>query len=82
MICGSEATTAGVESEQTYWRMRNVKYAVVDMTHSDFGWSRRILGLCSSIKAKAGEFQREFPHEKFGHAMLEMIKSDELIPMS
>lgn len=43
------------------------------------------------VKSNAGAVQfyhtqgwrvhREFPHEKFGHAMLEMIKSGELIPI-
>jgi ribosomal protein S18 acetylase RimI-like enzyme len=26
--------------------------------------------------------QREFPHEKFGHTMFEMIKSNEMLPVS
>lgn len=60
MICGFDATAAGLASAQSCWRMRKVKYAVAGITHSDFGSSSRIFALCSSIKAKAGEGTANF----------------------
>jgi hypothetical protein len=51
-----DAMVAGLASAGSCWRTPNVKYVAVGITRFAFGWSSRILGPWTFIRAMVGEF--------------------------
>ena len=58
--CGFAANTVGLASVESYWAMPKMRYAIVGMTQSVFGWSSQILGLSTFINTTAGESSANF----------------------
>jgi hypothetical protein len=76
VICGFEATGAGLASVQSY--LRQAESEIHNRGHETF----RLRIVKSNIRAlqfhksQGWKVHHEFPHENFGHAMFEITKSD------